>query len=98
MTVFLVVQVKIKDREAYDRYASGFMEVFSKYDGTMLAADFEPKLLDGKWDFDRLVIMSFPDEASLKSWITSGEYQSISADRTAGAVTIALMAKGIEAA
>lgn len=97
MTVFLVVQVKVKAREAYDRYSSGFMEVFSKYDGTMLAADFEPKLLDGEWDFDRLVMMSFPDEASLKSWITSDEYQTLTADRTAGAQTIALMAKGIEA-
>ena len=97
MTVYLVVQVKIKDRQAYDRYAGRFMEVFSKYDGTMLAADFEPKQLDGKWDFDRLVMMSFPDEPSLMSWLTSADYQALSADREAGATTIALMAKGIEA-
>ena len=97
MTVYLVVQVKVKDREAYDRYAGGFMDVFSKFNGAMLAADFEPRVLDGEWDKDRLVLMSFPDEASLTAWITSDEYSKLAADRAAGADTIALLARGIEA-
>ncbi len=97
MTVYLAVQVKIKDRDAYDRYAGGFMNVFSKFEGKMLAADFEPKVLDGEWGMDRLVLMSFPDEASLTAWITSDEYQELAADRAAGADTIALLARGIEA-
>lgn len=47
MTVYAVVQVKIKDREAYDRYSDAFMNVFEKFEGTMLAADFDPKLVEG---------------------------------------------------
>ncbi|CAK9042073.1 UPF0051 protein slr0074 [Durusdinium trenchii] len=97
MSIYLTVQVKIKDRDAYDRYAAAFMDVFVKFKGKMLAADFNPKVVDGEWDMDRLVLMSFPDEESLMAWITSKEYQAISADRKAGADTIALMAQGIEA-
>lgn len=96
MTVYFAVQVKIKDQQAYARYAEAFMPVFSKFDGTILAADFSPKVLDGEWDMDRLVLMSFPDEASLMAWITSEEYKSIAADRAEGAETIALLAQGID--
>lgn len=97
VTVYLTVQVKFKDRKAYERYADAFMGVFSKFKGKMLAADFHPKVLDGKWDMDRLVLMSFPDEESLMAWLTSDEYRAIGADREAGADTIVLLAKGIEA-
>ena len=96
MTVYLAVQVKIKDREAYDRYGAAFMPIFAKFKGTMLAADFNPKVFDGEWDKDRLVLMSFPSEADAMEWISSEEYQAIAVDRKAGADTIALLAQGIE--
>ncbi|MEM9014945.1 MAG: DUF1330 domain-containing protein [Pseudomonadota bacterium] len=95
MTVYFCVQVKIKDREAYDRYGAAFMDVFQKYNGEMLAADFNPKILDGEWDGDRLVLLSFPDEPSLMAWLTSEDYRAIGADRKAGADTVALLAQGI---
>ncbi len=96
MTVYFAGQIKIKNREAYDRYAAKFMDVFSKFKGTMLAADFDPKVLSGEWDKDRLVLMSFPDEASLMAWLTSDAYKEISADRDEGADITALLAQGIE--
>ncbi|MEL6360782.1 MAG: DUF1330 domain-containing protein, partial [Pseudomonadota bacterium] len=74
-----------------------FMGVFSKFDGTMLAADFDPVVIDGEWEHDRFVLMSFPDEQSLRVWLTSAEYQEIAADRIAGATTNAIIAKGLDA-
>ena len=98
MTVYLVVQVKFKDRERYDRYSDRFMDVFRKFDGELLAADFDPKVISGEWDKDRLVLMKFPDEDAMKAWMTSDEYQEIAVDREAGADLTAFLAKGIEAA
>ncbi|MEO1243634.1 MAG: DUF1330 domain-containing protein [Pseudomonadota bacterium] len=97
MTVYAVVQVKIKDRAAYDRYSDAFMDVFSKFKGTMLAADFDPKIIEGDWDKDRIVVMSFPDEASFAAWANSDEYKEIVKHRVQGADLTALLAKGIEA-
>ena len=96
MTVYLTVQVKIKNRDAYQRYADAFMPVFLKFRGTMLAADFEPQVLDGDWDKDRIVIMSFPDKEAMMEWLMSDEYRVLAADRDAGADTIALVAQGVE--
>jgi len=96
MTIYAVVQVKIKNREAYDRYADGFMDVFTKFKGKMLAADFEPKIIDGQWDFDRIVLMSFPEKADFYTWVTSDEYQAIVKHRDEGADMTALLVPGIE--
>ena len=51
-------------------------------------------MLEGVWDRDKLVLMSFPDEAAFRAWSDSPEYLEISTDRKAGADGIVLLAKG----
>ena len=97
MTVYAIVQLKITDRAAYDRYQARFFGVFKKFSGRLLSADESPALLEGAWDRDRLVLMSFPDEAAFHAWANSPEYLEISKDRKAGAEGIVLLAKGFSA-
>lgn len=95
MTVYAIAQLKFTDRAAYDRYQARFMDVFSRYDGTLLAADEAPQVVEGRSDREKLVLMSFPDEASFHCWAQSPEYQEISRDRRAGADTVVQLIKGI---
>jgi uncharacterized protein (DUF1330 family) len=94
MTVYVIVQLKITDRAAYDRYQAHFFDVFKKFSGRLLSADESPTVLEGTWDRDKLVLMSFPDEAAFQAWASSPEYLEISKDRKAGAQGIVLLAKG----
>lgn len=94
MTVYAIVQLNMTDRAAYDRYQAQFFDVFRKFSGRLLSADEQPAVLEGKWDRDKLVLMSFPDEAAFHAWANSPEYQEISNDRKAGAEAIVLLAKG----
>jgi len=94
MTVYVIVQLKMTDREAYDRYQAQFFDVFRKFSGRLLSADEYPAVVEGKWDRDKLVLMSFPDEPAFRAWADSPEYQDISKDRKAGAEAIVLLAKG----
>ena len=94
MTVYVIVQLKMTDRAAYDRYQARFFDVFKKFSGRLLSADENPVVLEGAWDRDKLVLMSFPDEAAYRAWADSPEYQDISKDRKAGAQGIVLLAKG----
>ena len=98
MTVYVIVQLKMNDRIAYDRYQARFFDVFRKFSGRLLSADDHPQVLEGVWDRDRLVLMSFPDEAAYHAWADSPEYQEISRDRKAGAPAIVLLAKGFGSA
>ncbi|MBI2700864.1 MAG: DUF1330 domain-containing protein [Mycobacterium sp.] len=95
MTVYAIAQLKFTDRAAYDRYQAGFLDVFRRYSGTLLAADESPVLVEGDWDREKVVLMSFPDEEAFRSWAQSPEYQEISKDRRAGADTVVLLVKGL---
>lgn len=94
MTVYVTVQLKMTDRAAYDRYQARFFDVFRKFKGRLLSADENPAVLEGSWNRDKLVLMSFPDEAAFRSWSDSPEYLEISKDRKAGAEGIVLLAQG----
>lgn len=94
MTVYVIVQLKMTDRASYDRYQARFFDVFKKFSGQLLSADESPTVLEGVWDRDKLVLMSFPDEAAFRAWGQSAEYLEISKDRKAGAQAVVLLAKG----
>jgi uncharacterized protein (DUF1330 family) len=96
VTVYAIAQLKFTDRAAYDRYQAKFMEVFRRHPGTLLAADESPEVVEGDWDREKLVLMSFPDEAAFRGWAQSPEYQDISKDRRAGADTLVLLVKGLQ--
>jgi uncharacterized protein (DUF1330 family) len=95
MTVYAVAQLRFTDRGSYDRYQARFMEVFRRFSGRLLAADEEPTVLEGEWDREKVVILSFPNEPSFRAWAESPEYQQISADRRAGTDTLLLLVKGV---
>jgi uncharacterized protein (DUF1330 family) len=95
VTVYAIAQLRFTDRAVYDRYQARFMDVFRRHRGTLLAADESPQVVEGQWDRDKVVLMSFPDAAAFRLWSESPEYQEISRDRLAGADTVVLLAEGL---
>jgi uncharacterized protein (DUF1330 family) len=94
MTVYAIAQLKMTDRAAHDRYQTRFFDVFRQFSGRLLAADEQPGVLEGAWPFDKLVMMSFPDEAAFLAFSNSPGYEEISRDRKAGAEATVLLVKG----
>jgi uncharacterized protein (DUF1330 family) len=68
--------------------------VFRKFRGRLLSADEHPAVIEGEWNRDKLVLMSFPDVAAFRAWADSPDYLEISRDRKAGAEAIVLLTKG----
>ncbi|WBX99920.1 DUF1330 domain-containing protein [Ramlibacter tataouinensis] len=97
VTVYVLAQLKFKDRAAYDRYQAAFGGVFGAFEGAVLSADTRPKVLEGHWEGDKVVLLSFPDEAAWRAWAESPGYQDISRDRVAGADCTVLLLKGVGA-
>jgi uncharacterized protein (DUF1330 family) len=95
MTVYVIAQLKFKDRPRYDRYQSRFMDVFRQFDGRLLAADQHPVALESGWNRDKVVVMSFPSETSARAFLGSPAYREIVADRVAGADAIVLLVHGL---
>jgi uncharacterized protein (DUF1330 family) len=95
MTVYAIAQLTITDRAAYQRYQERFMSVMARFKGRVLAADENPVVVEGAWDREKVVLLSFPDEAAFWEWAESPDYLDIAKDRKAGSTAVVLLVKGI---
>jgi len=95
MTVYLLAQISITDRDSYRRYQTRFLDVLSRHSGTLLAYDKSPTVEEGQWTYERVVLMSFPDNESFREWADSPEYQEIAVDRKAGSNGVVLLMQGL---
>jgi len=94
MSVYVIAQISITDRAAYDRYQARFMEVFRQFKGELLAADEAAEVVEGAWENEKVVLMRFPDKAAFEDWAFSEQYREISKDRKAGSNGTVLLIKG----
>lgn len=95
MSVYIIAQLKFTRRELYDRYQARFFDVFRKFRGKVLVADERPRLLEGRFERDKVVVLEFPDEAAAMEFQDSAEYAEIAVDRKAGADTVVIMVRGL---
>jgi uncharacterized protein (DUF1330 family) len=95
MSVYVIAQLSIADRPTYQRYQERFMSVMVRFRGRVLAADEKPKVVEGTWDREKVVLLWFPDEAAFREWEQSPDYQEIAKDKRAGATAVVLLAQGI---
>lgn len=83
MSVFLIAQISIEDREEYAKYEEGFVEPFVKYGGRLLSGSEHPTILEGSWSCTRTVLIEFVDRAQAMQWYESPEYRAIIGHRLA---------------
>lgn len=94
MSYYFVVNIKINDQLEYQKYINKVDEVFSKFNGKYLVVDDNPKLLEGDWDYSRIVIIEFETETEFNQWYNSKEYQEILKYRINASQSDGILAKG----
>ena len=97
MSVYLIAQLQIHDRERYAEYEAGFMEVFQRFEGKLLAVDESPETIEGDWSWTRTVLIEFPSGAQAKEWYQSEAYQALAQHRWAASDGNIVMIRGLEA-
>ena len=75
MSVYLLAKINIHDRKTYGKYESGFLEVFAKFNGSLLTVAEDPEVLEGSWPVTRTVLIEFPTKEEALQWYQSAEYQ-----------------------
>ena len=93
--VYIIAQLSFRDRSVYNRYQASFMGVLRRFDGRLLAADENPLVLEGSWNREKIVLLSFADESAFRRFWDAPEYLEIAKDRKSGADTVALLVHGI---
>lgn len=95
MTVYIINNMTIHDRDEYKTYSHLFMPVFQKYEGSILAAQSGLVPLEGTWPYDRTVLLSFPSKEAADCWAQSPEYQEIAKHRLAGTFSNVVQLEGL---
>jgi uncharacterized protein (DUF1330 family) len=95
MTVYAVALININDRAEYTRYEQGFMAIFGKYKGRVLAVDEAPSVIEGDWPYTRTVLLEFPDRAELDRWYRSDAYRQLMQHRLAGSEAAIAVVAGL---
>ena len=95
MTQYVIAQINITDREAYGRYQAEFMPVLTQYGGRLLAADEAPRIAEGHWPFQKVILLAFENDEAVQRWSESAEYQRISVDRKLGTHGVGISVRGL---
>jgi len=77
MSAYFIANLKIHDQDEYQKYLIHVENTVAKFNGKYLAVDKNPEILEGQWNYTRLVLIEFPDRESIKKWYHSPEYQEI---------------------
>jgi uncharacterized protein (DUF1330 family) len=94
MTAYIVARITITDPATYSVYGAGFMEIFSRYGGKLLAVDEAPEILEGEWPCTRTVLLEFPDKDVMREWYTSPDYQALAQHRFAASTANIVLLSG----
>jgi uncharacterized protein (DUF1330 family) len=97
MAIYIINNMTIHDRAAYDTYLRAFMAVFRKFDGEVLAAVDAPAPVEGEWPYDRTILLRFPDRAAALRWSESPEYREIAVHRLKGTRSNVVFLDGLPA-
>lgn len=74
MSAYLVFDIDIHDRDAYQEYVRLAGPTVAQHGGRVLALSDAVEPLEGDWRPKRVVIIEFADAAKAKAWAESPEY------------------------
>lgn len=96
MSAYVIGQLKINNREAYQAYLDSFQPSFERHGGELLATSAqETEVLEGSWSLPRTVLMWFPSVDAAKAWYNDPDYQALANIRQANADTNLVIVEGL---
>lgn len=96
MPIYIMASIAVEDWDEYAKYQEGFLDVFSRYRGELLAVSDAPRVVEGEWPFTRAVLLRFPDEAEARRWYESPEYQAIAQHRWRASKASVVVVEGLD--
>ena len=95
MTAFVIVEIEVRDPEAYENYKSLVPASVEAYGGRFIARGGATESLEGDWAPERIVVLEFPNLERARQWWASPEYSDAKAIRMRSARTRMIATEGI---
>lgn len=72
--VYVLIDVKIKDRTKFLQYVEGHKPSMEQYGGKLLFRSNNMEVIEGNWSPKLFVVHEWPSENAFKQWHNSKEY------------------------
>lgn len=91
---YLLAQVTIENPQGYEAYRSQTGAIVERFGGRFIVRGGALHPLEGQPDFQRLVVIEFPDLEAARGFYDSPEYQALIPHRTANSTATLFFAEG----
>src|SRR5580693_10489965 len=95
MPAYYIGEHKISNVALFDDYLAKVVPMVERFGGRYLTKAGSHEILEGDWRPNRVVIIEFPDIASIKNWYQAPEYQPLIALRRSAATDVMIMLEGL---
>lgn len=95
MAAYVIVSVKVQDRERYEQYKQLVPASLAAYGGKFIVRGGRVETLEGEWLPERLVILEFPSAEAARVWWHSAEYREAKALRQATSEGEMILVEGV---
>ena len=96
MPAYAIVQINITNHENYKEYLQKVTQVVTKYKGEYIVRGGKSENVEGKWPYERTVIVKFPSYEMIHKCHNSDEYKPIKKIREDNAECNAIIIEGID--
>ena len=94
MAVYVIIEIKIRDKETYSEYVEKVRAIVEKYNGRYLVRGGKVTPIFGDWNPERIIVIEFPSYEDVKHWLSSQEYKEIAPLREKSTITKAIVVEG----
>ena len=75
MSAYAILQINITNQENYKEYLKQVTEIVKKHQGEYIIICGKSDFVQGKWNYQRTVVVRFPNYDSAIQWYNSKEFR-----------------------
>ena len=95
MPAYLIADTNVTNPERYEEYKRQVSPLIERFGGRYVVRGGPHDVLEGDWTPTRLVVLEFPDMASLRAWYDSPEYAPLKVLRQEAAESRLIAVEGL---
>lgn len=96
MSVYMIIEIEIKDEELYAEYVERVREVVVKQGGRYLVRGGQVTPLSGNWNPERIIIIEFETIEHLRTCFGSEEYRELAPLREKSTLGRSIVVEGCQ--
>ena len=94
MPAYYIGEHIVTNPTVFDAYLAQVIPMIERFGGRYLTKPGTHEILEGDWRPNRVVIIEFPDTASIRAWYGAPEYQPLIAMRQSAATDVMILLDG----